>query len=49
MVKGWVAEFSAGISIIASGIFLLIYITRVKDKLKKFILRHDQDEEHQKI
>ena len=44
MVKEWIVEFSAGVSIIVMGTFLLVYIRKVKDKLKKFILRHNQDE-----
>ncbi len=46
MVKEWIVEFSAGVSVIAVGTFLLVYVRRVKDKLRKFILRHGQDEKY---
>lgn len=34
-----ITELGVGISIIAAGAFLLIYIRKIKEKLRKFILR----------
>ena len=39
-----IVELSTGISVIVAGTFLLAYIRNVKDKLRKFILRHNQNE-----
>lgn len=49
MVREWVVEFSTGVGIIVIGAFILFYIRKVKDKLKRFILRHEQNEEDKKI
>ncbi len=49
MVEERVVEFSTRIGIIIIGIFVLIYIIKTKDKLKKLILRHNQNEEDKKV
>jgi len=45
MVKEWIVEFSTGVGIIVIGAFVLFYIRKVKDKLKRFILRHENEED----
>ena len=37
-----IIELSVGASIIAAGLFLLAYIKKVKNRLKKFVLRQGQ-------
>ena len=49
MVGERIAEFGAGISIIIAGTFLLVHVRKIKEKLRKFILRREQNEQAKKI
>jgi len=42
MEQAQIIELGVGASIIAAGTFLWIYIRRIKNKLKKFVLRGEQ-------
>ena len=46
MDKAQIIEFGAGISVIVAGALLLVYVRKVKDKLRKFILRNGQNEKY---
>ncbi len=38
-----IIELGVGATIIAAGAFLWIYIKKIKNKLKKFVLRHNKE------
>jgi hypothetical protein len=39
----WIIELSIGVGAIAVGTFLAVYIKKMKDKLKKSVLRNHED------